>query len=85
MTQGFKLFLINTMKLTRPCAGIFIIVLSACSVINFLITVAAILLSTGVVDVSADFVRMSLAVTCDGERVSVAGSRSPNAAHTLLF
>ena len=57
------------MKLTRPCVGILIIVLSACSVINFLTTVAAILLSTGVVDVSADFQRMSLAVTCDGERV----------------
>ena len=54
------------MKLTRFCVGI---VLSACSVINFLITVAAILLSTGVVEFSADFVRMSLAVTCDGERV----------------
>ena len=43
--------------------------LSACSDISRLITVAATLLSIGVVGVCEGLFRISLAVTCEGERM----------------
>ena len=70
-----KQFPIYTIKLTLPCVGILMMVLSTFSDINRLITVAATLLSTGVVDDSEFLFRISFAVIWDGERVECSKCR----------